>query len=100
MSRQDHFANCMGCSSYAETEGCMNAVTWHGGPVPADAFCKNQILYRHPDGMGLITFERERNTLEISDERTGRAVHVPIGPRGLLELAGALIAEALKAEGR
>ena len=94
----NHHANCMGCSSYDETDGCLNAVTWHGGPAPADASCKNQILYRHPDGMGLIAFERERNTLEISDERTGRAVVVPIGPKGLRRLAENLLIAGRKLE--
>lgn len=98
----DHFAACAGCAHFDPVEKCMNGITWIGEePIPANPHCNTPILYRHPDGAGVIAFDHERNVLEVSDERTGRAVCVPIGTLGILALGSAMVSlgiEILEAE--
>ena len=99
MKRQDHYAACANCIYLDAEHGCNNGITWIGElPIPEGPYCHTPILYRHPDGVGLVVYSGERNVLEVSNEITGRAVLVPIGPKGLRRLAENLLIAARKLE--
>lgn len=100
MGAANYFKNCKGCACLDNDIGCLRGIGWLGGSVPKDAPCHTPILYRHPDGEVMISLDTERGILQIENEETGRWIDVPIAPRGMLALAQALIAEALKLEGR
>ena len=88
---------CTNCACHDPDHGCLDLRNWHPN-VPTNPPCHAPILYRHIDGEGLIAYDRERSVLEVSDEVSGLAVDIPIGPTGMLEMARALIAAALEAE--
>lgn len=96
MSRAEHFASCANCIYYDNEHGCNNGISWLNGAVPANAHCHSPVLYRHPDGQADIYHDAETNHLIVESETTGKFVVVPIGKHGLLELAQALIALALR----
>ena len=53
-----------------------------------------QVLYRHPDGAGVISYEAQARTLCITNESKGTAAKASIGPVGLRELAAHLLSLA------
>lgn len=53
-----------------------------------------QVLYRHPDGAGVISYDAQAHTLCIANESKGTAAKASIGPVGLRELAAHLLALA------
>ncbi len=99
MNSRKYHANCKGCASLDEFNGkpdCLNGIFWHGGTVPKDAPCYTPVLYRHPDGEGMISFDSEACLLVIENELSGRASFITIGKQGLLTLGHALIGQAMK----